>query len=1134
MRKIGSIVILVMFALTAQAGLHTYAGKSRLSEGHFVKIRVGETGVYKLTYEELQQMGLQPEQVRVYGYGGAMLQQSFLQRKIDDLPAVPIYMDKGSDGKFGKGDYILFYAQGPVAWRYTGTRFIHTKNTYSNYGYYFLSDDAGEQLLLQGKSANVSSLTAQDVTTYSHYQVHEVDSLNMLDKTGKEGGGREFYGERIEVGLPLVLQFDSYAVVPETELYVCVDMAPDTQKKARFVIKAGNGEKTVDVEKSNSDIYQKALTLNTDGYFAVQTGNKQYVELSCESATSSAGAYLNYVELTAICRMALSDGILYLRNVEHYMDDTPSRFHITNATANTQVWEVTDLDSIRSVATEYSNGELQFVSGNERVREYVVIEPAQYQALRPVANSKGIEYEKVETQNLHGLRNIDMVIIANSKLRDAAVRLADAHTEEGLVTVAVTADEVYNEFSSGTPDATAYRWIMKMLYDRANASEGKETAPRYLLLLGDGTYDNRKLLYASGQNTLLTYQAQNSTIETFAYATDDYFGFLDDNTGSDDLTDQMAVSVGRLPVNTAEDADRLVDKIIRYMRNENPGSWKTHVCFLADDGDSNGHTKGADRAAEIVRKLNPELIVDKIFIDAYQQSSDAAGEHYVGAKNKLDNLLASGVIFFNYCGHAGYNNLASEQMLTTKEIREMTNSNLGFWMLATCEFGRFDAQVTSAAEESVLNPNGGCIGLMASCRTVYETQNERLNEMLCRYLFTRDDNNVYPHTIGESVQMAKNDYAAYWKDKNKLPYILLCDPALRLHYPDDYKLIIDQMPDTLKALSKHSFKGYVLEHNGDTAKHFNGIAHITLFDKLQQITTYDNDQPNEEKKQKYTYVDYPNTIFNGTTQISNGQFEVNLMIPKDIRYNYGEGHLTLYANDTIDGTEAMGYDNSFIIGGSNPLAVTDTLGPELSVWLNNPAFVSGGTTGEQPHFYASISDENGINTIGNGIGHDLLLVVDNDLKQAYVLNDYYIARSGSYQEGTVSYRLPKLSVGEHTLTFKVWDLLNNSSTASLDFVVEENPNPIIFSLQSYPNPVGANAEVSVRIEHDSPDQLLQCIFLLYDMTGQLIWEYEQSGADTIRFVPAAKGMHSGIYFYRVRIKTDTSEYTSKTSKMIVN
>ena len=129
------------------------------------------------------------------------------------------------------------------------------------------------------------------------------------------------------------------------------------------------------------------------------------------------------------------------------------------------------------------------------------------------------------------------------------------------------------------------------------------------------------------------------------------------------------------------------------------------------------------------------------------------------------------------------------------------------------------------------------------------------------------------------------------------------------------------------------------------------------------------------------------------------------MVPKDTRYNYGNGRIVYYAHDLESREEAIGHYEDFIIGGSSSIIAQDTVGPELNIYLNNINFSSGDETHEFPQFYAEIYDENGINTAGTGIGHDLLMVIDNDAKQTYVLNSYFQAKNNSYQEGLVSYKM---------------------------------------------------------------------------------------------------------------------------------
>ncbi len=1116
--------------------VHTVLPTSRFClAGNFVKIRVSQTGVYKLTYSELQNMGLKPEAVRVYGHGGAMMVQSFLQSHIDDLPAVPFYMYKGADGVFNKGDYILFYAQAAVSWQYTGIRFSHTQNPYSDYGYYFLSDNAGKQILLDRNEAAIDTVGCAHVTTFVDYQLHERDSLNLVDLTGSAGGGKEWYGETFSNGTTLKVPYTFSNIVPGKQMYCYIAVAATSSTESFFTYGIGENTNKLRVAQKPGEAYAMASTSSGGYRIAAGDNDKQTLTLSYASEANGAIGYLNYIELAADRYLKMTGGVLYVRNTEYYKKSVQTVFHVTGAKQETQVWNVTKRDSICSVPAHYADGELIFKADNDVVQEFVVITPSEYAGLKISPVSKSADYKKVPEQNLHGLHDIDMVILTHELFLEPSRRLAEEHKRKDGYTVAIVTDEqVYNEFSSGTPDATAYRMFMKMLYDRALDSEGSEHAPRFLLLVGDGSYDNRKRTLASATPVLLTYQANNSVNEVEAYSSDDYFGFLKDASGTRESADSSMIAIGRLPVRDLEQANQVIDKIIRYMENPTRGKWKTQTCFLSDDGDHGMHMRSSDTAAQIVRKLDQDVIINKLHLDAYQQETRASGESYPIVKSRLDNLLQNGVMFFDYCGHAGHNNITSEQMLTSREIRQMSNQNQGFWMLATCNFAAFDASITSAAEEAILNPNGGAVGLLAACRTVFAEHNEHLNNYVCEQIVIKDSLGRYVNTIGEAVQKAKHETTARLKgDKNKLCYILLGDPALRLNYADEYVIATSAMADTLKALSVQKIEGFIRTHEGDTATDFNGKVQVSVYDKQQQLVTLDNDETDEKKKSRVKFYDFPNLLFSGEAQVKDGKFDFEFMVPKDIKYNFGNGRITYYAYDTISGAEASGHYEEMIIGGSTDIEVVDTVGPELHLYINNKHFINGGQTNESPHFYADIKDENGINTIGNGIGHDLLLIIDNDAKQTFILNDNFTAKSGSYQEGRVSYKMSEMEEGMHSVMFRAWDLLNNSSTSTLDFEVVKGLTPEIYSLMLYPNPVPSNGVLNVVIDHDRPDAALETDMYIFNMSGHMVYAHSQIGADNIQLSPAAMNLTSGVYFFRVLIKTPDSEYNSKTGKIIV-
>ena len=1006
MKRLIIIICGIVLSLVAWGGVHSYVDHSVLREGKIIKICVSETGIHCLPYDTLKAWGLQPEKVRILGYGGSMLSENFTLAKWDDVPSVAFYMHKGADGVFGRGDYLLFYAQGPVKWAYEDGRWYHTQNPYSNFGYYFLSDSAGEQRLIT-QAEELDATNAYDVDWYIDYRVHERDSFNLIDLSGVSGGGREFYGESFQGNRKqLVVKFDTEDVLLDRSMTCLVRVAAISQEGAKFEASIADSRKSVVVKQLNvSDHYTKAQHDSILLLAKPTTTSAQQVNLKLSDPTGNAIGYLNYIELNVPCSLVMRDKVLAINNPSYLSQHQNTRFNLSGATDHTQVWRVTDGVNIEQMPTQRVNGLLQWVGSNAQVEKYVAVNVNI--AKWKIPSRVGV----VENQDLHALSNIDYVIISPKEFVEAATRLAKKHEEvDHLTWAVVTAEQVYNEFSSGTPDVSAYRWVMKMLYDRAGGNAVH--APKYLLLMGNASYDNRKLLKSSGVSKLLVYEARNSTIETHAYGTDDYCGFLEDNAGMDimgrfsDANGIMNIGVGRLPVRTEQQANQVVDKICTYIDDQLLGKWKSQLCFLADDGDHGSHVQTAEAGAIRVAEKAPDLALSKIYLDAYTQEVNASGEAYPLAKNQFYNMLNNGVLFMNYSGHGGYNNITSEVIMRTRDIQNMTNTRQGFWFLATCSFSHFDGYIPSAAEEALLNPHGGAIGVLSACRTVYVAQNTIFNRNFCDALFGHDQAFNYNTTLGEATRLAKNNSG---RDMNKLAYVLLGDPALRLNYPTDYRIQTTSQLDTMKALTIQTIKGYVMTKDGDTASWYNGQLDMTVWDKMQEVSTRDNDEKAENKKVKLKFNDYPNKLFAGQTQIVDGKFEITFMVPKDIRYNYGNGRILYYAHDTVTGEEGVGHFENFVVGGTSTVEIMDTIGPDLQLYLNNPAFADGGKTYESPRFYAQIYDESGINTVGSGIGHDLLLIIDNDPQNIHILNYYFITQNSSYQQGMLIYKIPEMT-----------------------------------------------------------------------------------------------------------------------------
>lgn len=1112
MKKILFIAFWVLVSLPMMAGIHSYAERSVLADGHWVKIRVSESGVCRMSFSELRSAGLEPSQVRVFGYGGAQKEQDFSKPNIDDLPQVPVYVGE---------DYILFYVQGPISWTYNGSRFAHTRNTYSDFGYYLLSDDAGDMLLFPEAEAVSGSPT--DVTYYSYYQVQDEDSVNLIDRTGVSGGGRTFYGEQFAAGQTRTFTFSTpYANGDNSSVYI--DMAANAATTSTVKAKLNNTSSKSIYISSIPDHYTFGVagTISMNGASEEQN---QRVTIQFVNSNASALAWLNYIEITTPSELVMTGSYMGIRSLVNRNTTNPVRFLLRNTTASTQIWDVTNLAAIQRMPTTMVDDQLAWVGTQEDgVHEYIAVN---------TDGTKFVQAEvvgEVKNQNLHALSNIDYIIICPEGYEDVSEDLAKAHEAKQAITYAIVTDQqVYNEFSSGTPDATAYRWLMKMLYDRAKNGIGQQ--PRWLLLMGHGTFDNRKLLRNSGTSLLLTYQSKNSVNEIKAYATDDYFAYLDDNEGTIDTQGRMDIGVGRLPVESLDEARTTVDKLIQYIRNEQTGKWKNQLVYLADDGENGTHTETAEKSAELVRIKNPDFIVHKIFLDAYPQEVNASGESYPLAKNRVLNLLKNGVLFFNYSGHGGYNAITNESILNLKDIAGMTNKNQAFWLFATCNFAQCDAGKRSAAETAVLNPKGGAIGILAATRTVYASQNTNLNRSVCDTLFGHSDVFHYDMTLGEAISIGKNLLGS---DENKLAYVLLGDPCMRLNYPTDYHVETLTEMDTLNALSVQHVEGRIIDEDLNIVSDFNGKVDITIYDKMQSIPTRDNDNVGGDPR-VIAYNDYPNTIFSGATDVKDGLFNYTFMVPKDIRYNFDNGRIVYYAvtEDSLETAEAVGHFEQFIIGGTGSTVAIDTIGPEMEIYLNSPAFRNGDKTYATPRFFANLYDENGINTAGAGIGHDLMLIIDDDPKMIYSLNEYFTAANNSYQAGQVSYLMEELANGPHSLTFRAWDLLNNSTTKSLNFIVEAGLDPSIYNVTTYPNPVQQSGVVHLIVNYDQPDELIETEIYLYNTAGQMVYSHKQDNPDAVSINLPSLGLNTGVYIYSVKIKSASSKYSTTSGKIIV-
>ena len=684
-------------------------------------------------------------------------------------------------------------------------------------------------------------------------------------------------------------------------------------------------------------------------------------------------------------------------------------------------------------------------------------EPTPMPTLSTATFAKPSIVGEIAPQNRHADPAADMVIIvpASVKLTEQAERLAQLHRDRDQLRVnVVRADELYNEFSSGTPDVNAYRRYLKMLYDRA---ENEADMPRFLILFGDAAYDNRLLTsdfhLLSADDMLLCYESENSVSETASYVSDDFLGLLDDGEGADIIkTDKTDVAVGRIPVRTADEAKAVVDKIVSYRDNEYAGAWQNILCFMGDDGNANMHMNDADAAAEMVLEQWPDYNVKKIHWDAYERTTNGMGNCYPDVTRLILQQMREGALLMNYSGHGSSFVLSHENVVFLSDFKAPTSLRLPLWFTASCEVAPFDGYIENIGEQALFNPNGGAIAFIGTTRTVYALHNRSLNIAFTSHLFELNDGQPLP--IGEALRQAKNDQVLGPKKTqqqagiNKLHFAMLGDPALRLPLPTAHVVIdsingqsIDAGIQYLTAGDTASVSGHIASPTSQSLTSFNGVATLTVKDALQTITCHMNPLDAAEMPRKpLVYTDRPNTLFVGSDSVVDGRFHISFAVPKDISYSDSSGLMLVHAVSNDRQLTAHGSSNGFVMV-SAPEYEPEGEGPVITAWLDNPDFIDGGHTDSAPRLHAELYDEDGVNVSGSGIGHDVELVVDGLMRYTYDLNEYFTFDFGDYRTGSLDFQLPLLDDGHHELTLRAWDVLNHSSVFSLTFVTGPQYSP---------------------------------------------------------------------------------------------
>ena len=1114
--------VLLLFCFS-EITFFAHAQSSVLATGDWYKITTTRTGVHRLDADFLKEAGIDiskinPQNLRFFGNGGHVLPQANNIARPQDLTENAIEVVGESDTKFDPTDYVLFYAESPhkIIYNTDYQQFTHQNNPYSDTTFFFLNVSNSKGLRIKNQTLVTSNNV---IKTFDDFSFYELDQRNIVSLGGRDlgGSGREWYGESFGVSPEISFDLKTDGILPNSTLKLTSAVLGASVVPTKISVKLNTdsllGEQNL--RTIGTGTYDIKGYENIQTFSAIANGkNAQKLTLSFDkNRQNTSVAYLNYFEIQTKRKLQFYEQQTFVRSIES-LGYKSVNFNVSQANNTHKIWEITNPLLPENIPFQVANAEVNFgIETQDKLKTFVLFSGSNL--IKPHS------IEKIINQNLRQIQTPDLLIVTIKNWQKEAERLADfRRRNDGLEVAVVDIQEIYNEFGSGSPDPTAIRDFGRFLWLK-NPKKFK-----YLLLFADASFDYKNLIQYASIDTKLqipTYQSRESLHPVRSHSSDDYFGFFEENEGEwqeNSLGNTtLEIGIGRLPTKNILEAKNMVDKLIYYARNQRTvGSWRRKISFVADDGDANIHQQDADNISSSMLKTTQDFIVNKIYVDAFPQVATANGATAPEVNKALNKTVNEGALIINYSGHGGTDGWTEEKIVTREQIQNWRNlDNMPLFLTATCSFGRFDDPGNvSGAEIAILSPKGAAIGLLTTTRPVFSNTNFLLNTAFYQ-AFSLKNNNISLR-LGDILRTTKNNSFSDVFNRN---FSLLGDPSMKLAYPTD-KIILTKInglspeKQTLKALAKVSLEGEISNATDGLRKDiFNGKILVSVFDKPSEVSTLG------QKTTKFRYKTYRNQIFEGLVEVKNGLFKINFVVPKDINYQLGQGRVNFYAVAADSTTDATGSYNELNIGGSEANLINDTQAPKIVLSVD-----------ENNKLTAQISDENGINISQAGVGHEMILTLNDTLQ---IVANQYFTNQEDYTKGSLKYAFGKLPAGQHTVKLKVWDTYNNSAEVALKFVVE-NSILKIFQAYNYPNPV--ENSTSFYIEHNAENQDLTFKISVFDGTGKRVFHqieqcYICDKSIDLGMKIEPKDWINGTYFYQILLSSTSDKgSTSFSGKMV--
>lgn len=1111
---------------------------SALATGDFYKIEVKETGMYIVDKAFLQAAGIDvnninPATVRLFSYGGFPLPFNNSTPQPDDMNEVKIFVSTDASGKF---DYLLFYGVGTKDWLYNSAaaRYELRNNIYSNSNYYWITFNgaAGSRMSTVNSLNNSGAVILNDFKDriFSKAEILNLGSTGTLWLSQKIGYNESFIFNN---SLP--------GYVQGTDLSLRLKIGNSSGTLATFEIKDDNSNlyKLYSVVGNDLNNFSNFSPYEVDETYPLTYGaTSSALKVRLPSSYNSSTVQGNYDSYEIHYMRSLSSVQdnrirIFAPDTNEYAAGTTLEFNAsTFSSASAKVFDITNYADVKIISPlSYTNGNMRFQDLVQRgnPKQYIVAGDNGYKSPAGISS-------KISNQNLHAITGgASFVIISPTEFIPAANRLKayrESQVKGKLNTMVVDVNLIYNEFSNGMLDPLAVRNFLKFAY--YNWTE----RPVYVLFFGDGSYDYKNIYNLTIKNWLPPMERPDAlSNEIASYPTDDFAANIF-HTYENPYPVVPNFSIGRICVNSLSEANTCIDKITEYESPSNNGIWKTHNMYVADDGwvpnggnDGTEHTDQCERIAEL---FTPKFFEkQKIYIAAYQTVMTAAGRRKPQANIDIINGWNEGRLLINYVGHGSTDLWAHEHIFVREEsIPQLHNKGkYPFLTIASCDLARWDDPFNiSAGEQLVFIPDKGAIADIAASRPVYSGANANLNQLLWNnFMFDKDSANA-PIRIGRAFYLTKAQISTISDNDSK--YILVGDPSLRISIPQ-YFTKIDSINNSgsndtaaIMALQKVKISGRVLTPDSTLWNNFNGTIYLKVFDVNKFISFYDYNW-------LFSYTLDGGVIFSGKTSVTNGRWNLEFVVPKDISYKIGAGKIQAYFTDGTN--EGAGYTNMFSINGIDTTAVQDTTGPKISLYMDSRNFRTGDIVNQNTKIIADMFDENGINLTGT-IGHKIEGIINDDVSKTLDLTSYFSSTQG-YQNGSLEYPLNELADGKYNLKLKVWDTYNNYSIASVDFIVKSNTALAVSEIYNYPNPFKDGTNFMFQHNFDSP---ISADIKIYTVAGRMIKELQQNNIIDKNVLISWDGkdadndaIANGVYLYTILIKTEDGRFSNNSVHKLV-